>query len=117
LFDPVTDYDFRVYSDDKKSHITFTLEEYVHERFPSLSCTIEVLDNNYKGWNINVWFTLDKLHSFISELEKLNRTREGKATLKAMTAEDFKITFETYNTKGNIATNYIISKSRYDTCI
>ncbi|NDI35784.1 hypothetical protein EPK97_13675 [Chengkuizengella sediminis] len=92
----------------------FTLEEYLHQRLPSLSCTIEVLDNNFKGWSINVWFTLDELHSFIGKLEKFNKTRHGKVCLEAMTPEDFNITFENYNNKGDLVIYYSIANNKYN---
>ncbi|MDP4147160.1 MAG: hypothetical protein Q8936_22240 [Bacillota bacterium] len=114
MFKPLTDYDFRIYSDDKTSHITFTLEEYVHYRLPCLSCTIEILDNKYKGWNTSVWFTLEDLLSFIIGLEDLERTRQGKLSLNAMSPEDFNITFENYNKKGNIVAYYSISNIKYN---
>ncbi|MFF2754440.1 hypothetical protein ACFVR1_11930 [Psychrobacillus sp. NPDC058041] len=101
MFNPITDYDFRIYSDDKTSHITFTLEEYIHQRLPSLSCTIEILDNKFSGWNVNVWFTLDELLSFIGKLEKLDRTRQQEICLYAMTTNEFNITFVNYNNKGD----------------
>ncbi|WP_173191669.1 hypothetical protein [Paenibacillus alginolyticus] len=41
----ITEYDFRIYSEDKESYIIFTLEQYLHNRMPSLSCSIEVFDN------------------------------------------------------------------------
>ncbi|NBI30744.1 WapI family immunity protein [Chengkuizengella marina] len=112
MFDPVTEYDFIIYSDDKTSIITITLEEYLHQRLPSLSCTIEVLDNKFKAWNINVWFALEELLSFISKLEKLEKTRQGNICLKAMTPEDFSITFENYNNKGDFAIHYSLTNNR-----
>ena len=114
MFNPITDYDFRIISNDKSSHITFTLVEYMHQRLPSLSCTIEVLDNKFTGWNTDVWFSLSDLHSFIDALEQLEKTRQGKACLSAMTYEDFNITFESYNKKGNIVAFYSLSNSKFN---
>ena len=110
MFNPVTDYDFRFYSDDKNSHITFTLEEYVQNHLPSLSCSIEVSDNKFKGWNINVWFKLEELHKFISELQEFSKSRKGKVSLSAMSSDDFDITFESRNQKGDVITFYSLSK-------
>lgn len=52
MFKPSTDYDFRITSNDKTSYITFMLEEYIHQRLSSLSCTIEILDNKFTGWKL-----------------------------------------------------------------
>lgn len=112
MFNPKTNYDFRIFSNDKSSYITFTLAEYVHLRLSSLSCTVEVLDNRFIGWN-TVWFSLIDLHSFIDELEELEKTRQGKACLSAMSNEDFNITFESYNKKGGIVVYYSLSNSKF----
>lgn len=117
MFKPLSDYDFRIYSDDKTSHVTFILEEYRHERLPSLSCTVEILDNKFIGWNSNVWFAFDKLISFITELEEFEMKRQGKVYLSAMSSQDFIITFETYNQKGDLLVNYSISNNKYNTDI
>ncbi len=37
MFERITDYDFRIYSEDKESYITFTLEQYLHNSMLSLS--------------------------------------------------------------------------------
>ncbi|KRF20177.1 hypothetical protein [Paenibacillus sp. Soil787] len=97
MFERITDYDFRIYSEDKESYITFTLEQYLHNRMPSLSCTIEVLDNNFRGWNINVWFALDELLSFIKRLDELSKSRNGEINLTAMTHEDFILNIKNHN--------------------
>lgn len=115
MFNPLTDYDFRIYSDDKASHITFVLEEYIHERLPSLACTIEVLDNKFNGWNTNVWFAFDDVMAFINELEELEIKRQGKVSLSAMSPQDFNITFEDYNKKGDILVNYALSNTKDNT--
>jgi hypothetical protein len=75
MFKPLTDYDFRIYSNDKASHVSFYLEEYIHERLPSLSCTIEIIDNKFNGWNSNVWFELIDVMSFITQLEQMEEER------------------------------------------
>lgn len=117
MHSPISDYDFRIYSDDKTSHITFSLKEYIHKRLSSLSCTIEISDNKFNGWNINVWFTLDELLSFIRKLETLDRTRRGKVSLNAMTSEDFNITFVNYNNKGDIVIYYSLTNIRFNSDI
>lgn len=112
-----TEFDFSIHSQDKNSHITFELEEYVHNRQPSLSCTIDILDNHFKGWNIGVWFTLGDLCSFINELEGLQIKKQGEASLMAMSHEDFNITFKNFNNKGNIVISYSLSNIRYNSDI
>lgn len=47
------EYDFEIISIDRKSKIKFTLEEYIHEISPSISCSIDIEDQGYRGWNIN----------------------------------------------------------------
>ena len=117
MYKPLSEFDFRIYSNDKTSHITFILEEYIHERLPSLACTIEVVDNKFIGWNINVWFELDKLLSFITELEDLEIKRQGSVTLNAMSPHEFNITIENYNKKGDLLVNYSLTNIKYNTDI
>jgi hypothetical protein len=77
---------------------------------PTLSCSIEVSDNKFKGWNINVWFKLEDIHKFISELQEFSKFRKGKVSLSAMSPDDFDITFESCNQKGDVITHYSLSK-------
>jgi hypothetical protein len=114
MFSPITEYDFRIYSEDRESHITFTVEEYLHERLASVSCTVEVMDNEFKGWNINVWFSIEDLLKFIAQLEDLNKSRQGKISLNAMSPEDFGISLESYNKRGSIIALYSISTCKLD---
>lgn len=110
----VPDYDFIITSNDKSAHITFVVEEYLSYQFPSLSCRIEVVDGKFAGYKANVWFSLIDVHSFIDSLELLEKTRIGKASLSALTYEDFNIVFESFNKKGDIVCLYSISKSKFD---
>lgn len=114
MFERVTDYDFRIYSEDKESYITFTLEQYLHNRMPSLSCAIEVVDNNFRGWNINVWFALDELLSFIKQLDGLSKSRNGGTNLTAMTQEDFNLNIKNRSNRGGMVITYSLMTRRYN---
>jgi hypothetical protein len=115
MFKPLTDYDFRIYSNDRASHLSFYLEEYIHERLPSISCTIEIKDYKFNGWNSNVWFEFNDVMSCITQLEQMEEKRQGKVSLSAMSPEDFNITLEIYNKKGDLVLNYSISNIKYNT--
>ncbi|MGG1639630.1 WapI family immunity protein [Paenibacillus sp. NRS-1760] len=111
MFEPITDYDFRIYSDDRKSYITFTLEQYIHNRLPSLSCTIDVIDNKFSGRNVDVWFSIDELIQFINHVEigKVSK----KCSLQAMSPDEFTISVERINRRGDFVVTYSLSTSRY----
>lgn len=113
MFNQITDNDFKIVSNDKSSHITFTLLEYMHQQLPSISCSIEIVDGKFAGCRTNVWFSLSDMYSFIDALEQLEQTRQGKVSLCALTNEDFNISFESCNKKGNIVCLYSISKSKF----
>ncbi|MGO4696810.1 hypothetical protein AB4Z50_21250 [Paenibacillus sp. 2TAB26] len=112
MFKPITDYDFRIYSDDKKSYINFTLEEYIHNRLPSLSCTIDVIDNKFSGCNAEVWFSIDELMQFINQVESGRVSK--KCSLQSMSPNEFTMSFERINHKGDFLVTYSLSTSRYD---
>lgn len=109
MFTPNTEYDFRIKSYDNSSHIIFSLIEYMNQRLPSLSCIVEIFDNHFTGYRSEVWFSLSDLNSFIYDLELLEKKRQVKACLGAMTYEDFNITIECYNKKGDIVIYYSMS--------
>ncbi|MDF9853227.1 hypothetical protein M2105_001069 [Paenibacillus sp. PastF-1] len=111
MFTPHTDYDFRIYSSDRASSITFYLEQYIHERLPSMACSIEVTDNKFTGWSHSVWFEIDQLKRFIHELEHLDRLEH--ADLNAMSPEEFTISVNRANKKGDITILYTLSKRQY----
>lgn len=111
MFEPKTVYDFRIYSDDKKSHVTFILEQYLHHHYPSLSCGIDVLNNNFSGSNVDIWFSMDKLIGFIEEIEKGNIER--KCSLHSMSPDEFDMSIERINRKGDFIITYSLSKSNY----
>ncbi|MFX3631561.1 MAG: hypothetical protein ACE3L7_20100 [Candidatus Pristimantibacillus sp.] len=110
MFEPITDYDFRIYSDDKKSYITFILEQYIHNRLPSLSCTIDVIDYKFSGWNADVWFSIDELIQFINHVEVGKVSK--KCSLHAMSPDEFKISVERINRRGDYLVTYSLLTSR-----
>lgn len=95
MFNRQTDYDFRIYSSDRASYITFYLKQYMHERLPSLACSIEVVNNKFTGCSLNVWFELEQLQRFVHELEHLDTLEQ--ADLNAMSPEELKISVKRTN--------------------
>lgn len=113
MFNPTTEFDFKISSYDHSSYITFKLVEYFHSNYPSISCSIEVRDDKFSATDINAWFSHSDLLTFINDFERLEKTRTGKASLSAMTSSDFNISFESYNRKGHIAAFYSTSQSKH----
>lgn len=111
MFKRQTDYDFRIYSSDRASYITFYLEQYMHERLPSVACRIEVVNNKFTGWSHSVWFELEQLQRFVHELEHFDRLEH--ADLSAMSPEEFKISVKRTNKKGDFTILYTLSKRQY----
>ncbi len=111
MFAPHTDYDFRIYSSDRASSITFYLEQYIHERLPSVACSIDVVNNKFTGGSLNVWFEPEQLQRFVHELEHLDRLEH--ADLSAMSPEEFKISVKRTNKKGDVAILYSLTKYQY----
>lgn len=108
-----TEYDFTLYSSDKESIISFYFEEYLHDILPSLSCCIDIQDGEFKGFAYHVWFEINELENFIKELSQLNITRHGKASLYAMSPEEFNITLESINRRDDLILRYNIGQARY----
>lgn len=111
MFTPHTDYDFRIYSSDRASSITFYLEQYIHERLPSMACSIEVTNNKFTGWSHSVWFELEQLQRFVQELEYLDTLEH--ADLSAMSPEEFKISVKRANKKGDVMVLYSLTQHEY----
>ncbi|MEK5450480.1 hypothetical protein [Paenibacillus sp. FSL R7-0331] len=111
MFNRQTDYDFRIYSSDRASYITFYLKQYMHERLPSLACSIEVVNNKFTGCSLNVWFELEQLQRFVHELEHLDTLEQ--ADLNAMSPEELKISVKRTNKKGDVAILHSLTKYQY----
>ncbi|MNB85403.1 hypothetical protein D3C75_323070 [compost metagenome] len=111
MFNRQTDYDFRIYSSDRASYITFYLKQYMHERLPSLACSIEVVNNKFTGCSLNVWFELEQLQRFVHELEHLDTLEH--ADLNAMSPEELKISVKRTNKKGDVAILHSLTKYQY----
>ncbi|KUP20729.1 hypothetical protein [Paenibacillus sp. DMB5] len=111
MFTPHTDYDFRIYSSDRASYITFYLEQYIYERLPSMACSIEVTNNKFTGCSLNVWFELEQLQRFVHELEHFDRLEH--ADLSAMSPEEFTISVKRTNKKGDFMILYSLTQHQY----
>lgn len=106
-----TDYNFRIYSSDRASYITFYLEQYIHERLPSVGCSIEVVNNKFTGSRHNVWFELEQLQRFVHELEHLDTLEH--ADLSAMSPEEFKVSVKRANKKGDVMILHSLTQHQY----
>lgn len=70
-----------------------------------------MLDNKFTGWNIDVWFSIDELIQFITRLEQDNLS--AKCSISAMSPDDFTLSLERINRKGDIFLSYSISASKF----
>lgn len=99
----------KILSEDKKSFIEILPVEYETERMPSVKVIISIQNEGFKGSN-ETWIEIDKLNSFISNMDIIDSIRAGKAHLCSMSPEDLIIDFETYDKSGHIRVTYSITR-------
>lgn len=105
----LTHYDFRLDSADRRTNVTFNLEQFFRGHFPSLSCTVKISDHHFQGLVTDVWFGIEELKSFAARLRELEQTREGFAELISMSPDEFVFRIQCHE-KAHFSVHYRMKK-------
>ena len=88
-FDP---YDFFLQSEDKKSHILFSFKDIELERSKSINYLVHIKDDQFAG-QVEIWIDHEELYNFMEGLLKADNSEVKLIHLKAMSTEEFEMTF------------------------
>jgi len=105
------EFDFILFSTDRKSTILFTFLEIELERYPSISFHVHIKDHLFTG-EINIWIEKEEIVAFLEGLKKLNSSRIGKLSLKSMSPEEFELTIQSEKVDLFLV-NYSIKQTKY----
>lgn len=103
----------RIESTDKRSSITFEFVESQQHLLPGICFSINIRDNEYSGVNPQVWVEARDVRSFIYAVKKINLERKGSAPLAGMSPQEFSLTIQCVNRKGDFVLEYLLSKHVY----
>ncbi|QQE80615.1 hypothetical protein [Alicyclobacillus sp. SO9] len=109
----------RVLSDDRESYIEMIPVEYESQHLPSVSLMISISASSYghlySASNPTVWFTKESLKKFISDLNLLDASRQGAATLQSMSPNECEISIFAFDHRGHVAIKLLMSKPQFGT--
>ena len=88
----------------KTRRIRFTRIESVKELYPSQRVHIEIETENIKA-NLagDIWISDVDIEEFLVELDALDRSHKGEATLESMGTGEMTLTFKTTDTQGHLS--------------
>ena len=66
--------------------------EFEADPLPSAALKVEIFKGDYRGVNPQVWVAANTLDEFVGQLEQLDQSRKGAATLQAISPEEFILT-------------------------
>ncbi|WP_156739234.1 hypothetical protein [Paenibacillus oryzae] len=108
---PLDPYDFFIQSEDKKSHILFSFKDVELERYKSINYLVYIKDDQFAG-QVEIWIEHEELHNFMEGLLKAENSEVKMIHLKAMSDEEFEMTFIDQK-MGHYEIAYSITKRRY----
>ncbi|WP_218618698.1 hypothetical protein, partial [Paenibacillus sp. P3E] len=79
----INDFDFILFSLDRRSSLQFTFIDIETERYPSISFLVDVIDHSFKG-SIEIWIEKNILEEFYKSLKETMNSREGNLSLGSM---------------------------------
>ena len=88
----------------KNRRIEFTRIESIKEHFPSHRVQIGIETENIKtNFNNSIWLSDEDIGKFLVELDALDRSRKGEATLKSMSPGEMTLTFRPIDNLGHLS--------------
>ena len=108
---PLGEYDFILFSTDRKTTMLFTFLEIELDRYPSISFRVHIKDHLFSG-EINIWIEKEKIDDFLRDLKELNSSRKDKLYLESMSPEEFELTFQSERVDLFLV-NYSIKQTKY----
>lgn len=106
-----TDKSINIVSIDKKNIISMTLIEEDIMGF-GFDFDVSIKDVDYGWLNSRVWVEKEIIKNFIDNLSVLDIERKGKASIEAMSPNEFELDISNYDSSGHIKVRYLIGKSR-----
>ena len=103
----------RIESEDKNSFISFIYVECEEGRCPSVCFSLEIQNEDFKGYNKSIWIEFDMLKKFVDELISLELHRKGNAKLEAMSPNEFNLQIERIDMSGHLNLTYNIARQTY----
>ncbi|OKP92958.1 hypothetical protein [Paenibacillus sp. P32E] len=107
----INDFDFILFSLDRRSSLQFTFIDIETERYPSISFLVDVIDHSFKG-SIEIWIEKNILEEFYKSLKETMNSREGNLSLGSMSPEEFKLSMISIR-KDLFIINYTIKRTKY----
>jgi hypothetical protein len=85
--------------------------ESVKEHYPSHKIEIKLQTENLRAHFDNfIWISDENVEAFVTQLDNLDKTRKGKATLTSMSPGEFELTFKPIDDLGHIAVGLLFNK-------
>ncbi|MDG0808056.1 hypothetical protein [Cohnella rhizosphaerae] len=108
---PLEEYDFILFSTDRKSSMLFTFLEIEQERYPSISFRVHIKDYMFSG-EVYIWIEKEKIDNFLRDIKELNSSRKGKLTLESMSPEELELSIQSERVDLFLM-NYSIKQTKY----
>lgn len=88
----------------KTRKIEFRRIESIEEHYPSHKIGIEITTENIKAdFNDHIWLSDKDIEKFLIELDELDRSRKGDATLGGMSPAEMTLTFKPIDSLGHLS--------------
>jgi hypothetical protein len=72
-----------------------------------------MVNGDFRGVHPRAWVAASALLKFIEDLEELDRTRSGEATLQSMSPGEFDLTIRTADALGHLLVTASVAHARY----
>lgn len=95
----------------KTRKITFTRIESVKEHYPSCRVKIEIETENIRtDFNTYIWLRHPEIEKFIIEVDALDKSRKGEATLESMSPGEMMLTLKPIDDLGHLSVSLRLAK-------
>jgi hypothetical protein len=71
-------------------------------QLPSVSLHIEIANPGFQGTQPRAWVAASTLEQFVGQLEQLDRSRKGEATLQATSPGEFELAIRSIDSLGHL---------------
>lgn len=101
----------KIFSSDKKSHITLEIDASDASIYPIVNLFVSVNDRGFCGRH-DVWLKREELHAFLVDLRQCEITRQGKAVLS--TSDGLELTFSQRDGWGHFRIDYTLWRHSFE---
>ncbi len=97
----------------KTRKILFNRIELVKDHYPSCQVKIGIETENIKSnYDDSIWLSFEDIEKFLVELEELDESRKGQATLDSMSPGEMILSFRSIDNLGHLSTTLQIVKEK-----